>query len=404
MNFNKTYEKFSKLKFNCELSPKFSIIQLMSGASNNLVAHVKYKENNLILKILFNVARQNQIKKPEFNKLEIAFYIFFTQKYLLTDRTPHFIGIYLNKKCKDSIKVLQRFYPKSKDCPTLEQRLLSNENEYDLIELKICDLIKEINGKILLTTSNLILLEYAPMGLNDVISGYIYNIAKKPEKEKTTDILIQTLLRILFQICFTLAIVKNDYPGFFHGDLFMRNVLCIFENYRSNEYVAYYYKQKIFYLPASGIYAKINDFGESVIENEIEPGNYQYLKLQQKLLDIELSNQKADIFNLLYDMYEGQNENIGIKYYGKKYKVEEKYYKPIVNFIHMFINTVVIDDISKKNKSLLSSLWHIRNIDILNKAVVTPDQYLMLNVFNIFQTLPTDSVIIKHFNKDHNIV
>lgn len=404
MNFNKTYEKFSKLKFSCELSPQFHIIQLMSGASDNLVVHVEYKKINLIFKILFALAKQPGTKYPGLNKLEIAFYIFFTQKYLLTDRTPHFIGVYLNKKCKNTIKVLQNFYPKSKNCPTLETRLLSSQDAYDMIELKICDIINHINGGLMLSKSNILLLEYAPIGLNDVISDYMYYIAKRGEKEKNIDILLLTLLRIIFQICFTLAIVKKDYPNFFHGDLFMRNILCIFETYNSNEYVAYYYKQKIFYLPASGIYAKINDFGESIIENELEPGNYQYLKKRQKFLDIELGNQKADIFNMLYDMYEGQNENIGIKYYGKIYKMEEKFYKRIVNFMHMFINTTVIDDISEKNKMLLSDLWHIRNINVLNNAVATPDQYLTLNVFDMFQTIPPDSIILKHFNKDYNIV
>ena len=83
---------------------------------------------------------------------------------------------------------------------------------------------------------------------------------------------------------------------------FVRNILGSGEfNHQQNDYVAYHYKQKIFYLPANGMYMKMNDFGFTIIANELEPNDYNLTKMENKYHHKNPFNQKTDIFNLLHD-------------------------------------------------------------------------------------------------------
>ena len=108
---------------------------------------------------------------------------------------------------------------------------------------------------------------------------------------------------------------------------------------------------------------------------------------------------KSDIFNLLHDIYDGQNlGSISIKEYARIYKLKHSRMVPITNFMNKFIQTNIIDKINIKNRELLNETWNIDQIKILEKSIQTPDQYLSKTIFESYQQLPEDGIIIKRFN------
>jgi hypothetical protein len=338
MDFKMLYNYFSKLHFNCDITNLFKIKKIFFGQT--IIFDVIDKNNiQLIIKIIPDFILCNVRSKPDFNQLEINFYQFFTHKYLLTDRTPHIVGLYNHQNCSRIDKLLRNIKIKSntKLFPTPD------------MDKRICDLMLRHEMKILDPLFDVMLLEHCDEVLSNFIGRHIQS------NSPAGNCLAYDLERILFQIIFTLAIIKEDYPGFLHGDFFMTNILLSYEKkYKPSDFVAYHYKQKIFYLEANGIYAKINDFGMTIIANELEPN----IKLYHK----NPFDQKSDIFSLLSDIYRSQN-----------FKIEH-----IKKFIGKFIRT---------NEN-----------DSLENIVDTPNNYLQNNYFVQFQNLQTGANIVRHFN------
>ena len=126
MDFNFLYDKIHHLKFSCNITNLFTIKKIMfgSGGSNNIIISVRDKDNDrLIIKIIPNLVYINVKKKPNNDQLEIKFYQFFTQKYILTDRTPHIVGVYNYQHCSKIDKLLTNIRSSKKICPTYEDRL-----------------------------------------------------------------------------------------------------------------------------------------------------------------------------------------------------------------------------------------------------------------------------------------
>ena len=268
---------------------------------------------------------------------------------------------------------------------------------------KLCDLLLRYKMKLIEPIFDIVLLEYCDNELSKFIEMNMREIkfSKGLALNTTISNFIYELQRILFQIIFTIAIIKDDYPGFAHGDLFVRNILLLSENkYDNNDYVAYYYKQKIFYLPANGQYAKINDFGLSIIVNEIEPNTHKLVKQLDKYFHRNPFNEKTDIFNLLHDIYDGQNlGTLSIMRLAMNLKLPYERIRHIRNFLGKFIKINTIDHINSINPRLLDQTWNIDEIKVLENTILTPDQYLTEKYFEIFQELPPNSKIIRHFNK-----
>lgn len=405
MDFITLYDKYHNLKINCNITDQFKVERVIfgSGGSNNIILAVtdKIENDKLIIKIIPDITYFNEKIKPNQDQLEINFYQFFTKKYILTNRTPHIVGIYNHQNCSQIDRLIKKIKNK-KPCPSHEDQL-TKKLKPDHINDKLCELLLQHEMKIVGPIYDVILLEYCPADLNGMIEWYIYKI-KKPNKESLDDIInefIYNLYRMLFQIIFTLAIIQEDYPGFAHGDFFVRNILISFENnHKDNEYVAYHYKQRIFYLPANGPYAKINDFGMSIIVNELEPNTYLLYKPLDKFYHRNPFNQKTDIFNLLHDIYDGQN--IGtLSIYAWTHKLELPFtaIKSIRDFLNNFIKVNAIDKINTINGELLNETWNIDGIKILEGTVSTPNEYLSGNIFSELQILPTDAKIVRHFNE-----
>ncbi|XWV26060.1 putative serine threonine protein kinase [Tupanvirus soda lake] len=405
MDFKYLYEDFSKLKFNCNITNLFKIKRIMfgSGGSSNIILDVRDKNNNkLIIKVIPDLHFYNTKIKPDFNILEIKFYQFFTQKYILTDRTPHLVGIYNHQNCTRIDKLLVNIKPKKKVCPSYVDKLTKRITQ-SKVEMMICDLLLRHQMKILGPLFDVILLEHCNGEFSELIEWYMTEIKNSNGiiQKNMTNNFIYDLNRILFQVIFTLAIIKEDYPGFSHGDLFIRNVLITTDNkYADKDYVAYYYKQKIFYLPANGVYAKINDFGLSVIVNELEPNTYDTDKQFHKFIHKNPFNEKSDIFNLLHDIYDGQSWGSGsVTSLKHKLKMSNSKFNEIKLFINKFIKITTIDKINDNNRLLFDQTWDIDGIKILENSVLTPGEYLMKNHFSIYQNLPDDANIVRHFNK-----
>lgn len=407
MNFKYLYDELHNLKFSCDVIDNFDINRIMfgSGGSINVVLEIESKkpQSKLIVKVIPDLVYKNVVKKPNTNQLEIKFYQFFTKKYVLTDRSPHFVGIYSHQNCQPIDKFLKKINPEKGKCPSYQDYLL-NPMENKMVENKLCDLLLRYEMKLLDPTYDVLYLEYCEYDLSDVVANYMNVIRKKILSDSRSVVadFIHFLYRMIFQLIFTLAIIKEDYPGFIHGDFFVRNILVNIEHgYTANDFVAYHYKQKIFYLRANGSYAKINDFGLSIMLDELKPNIYDdeenYLKFHHK----NPFNQKNDIFNFLHDLYDG--ENIGawsIRKWADNLNIPFSEIAHIRSFLGEFINVDTIDRINSINSSLLKQTWNIDGIDILENCVKTPDEYLTQNnYFEIFQEIPKDAKIIRHFNE-----
>ena len=401
LNNNLRYDKIS-----CNVVDQFKIKKIIfgSGGSNNIILDVDdlNKNNKLIIKIIPDFIYFNVKIKPNHDQLEIKFYQFFTKKYLLTARTPHIVGIYSYQKCSQIDKLLKKIAPDTKICPSYEDRL-RRKIKPNIVNEKLCDLLLQHEMKILGPDYDIVLLEYCPYELRGVIQWHLYQIKNSKRKQlyHVINNFIHELNRILFQTIFTLAIIKDDYPGFLHGDFFVRNILISYEDtYELNDFVAYYYKQRIFYLPANGPYSKFNDFGLSVIANEIEPNTYEFEKILNKLYHRNPFNQKSDIFNLLHDIYDGQNLGTSsINRWAVELGISSETIKPIRKFLNNFIKVNTIDQINGNNSMLLDDTWNIDGIKILEDTVATPNEYLTKKYFTSLQTLPKEAKIIRHFNK-----
>lgn len=404
MNFKSEYKKFSVIKINCNISEQFTIKRIMfgQGGSNNIIADVNDKNNNkLIIKIIPYFVYANVKTIPNYDELEIKFYQFFTQKYILTDRTPHIVGIYNHQTCSKLDKLINNIKPSNKMCPSYEDQL-TKKLKHTVAENKLCDLMLRYEMKLVDPQFDIVLLEHCPLEFRNFIENSMKKISDATGTviNDTINQFILYLDIILFQIIFTLAIIKYDYPGFSHGDLFVRNILLSIESeYQTNDYIVYHYKQKKFYLPANGIYAKINDFGLSLIVDELVPNTYESEKDLNKFYHKNPFNQKTDIFNLLHDIYDGQNlGTLSINKLGSIFEIPRKKIIKIRDFLAKFINVDTIDRINIINADLLNRTWDIDQIKILENSVKTPDEYLK-DYFESLYDLPKNAKIIRHFNE-----
>lgn len=199
---------------------------------------------------------------------------------------------------------------------------------------------------------------------------------------------------------FTLSLIQSKYPDFIHNDMFLRNILAVNEVLNeTNDYVQYNLNNKSYYLPANGIYIKINDFGytlnilkkNSTIENEIK----------NSIRDsFEIKNNKRDVYTFLLDLYNGANvggQSI-MSIVSNLSKNKNTFIKNLRKVIGKFINYKIIDKINNINPGLLDWEWNISQSKLLMDSIKKPLDYFKKNLFNDYTKLPPDSRIIKIFN------
>lgn len=393
MEFISDYKIYSKIKLNCNLGENVSVKKIMygDGGSDNIIVKANISKSAPLIIKIFPIDFYHNVKQtPNFHELEIKFYKFFTNKYLLTNRTPHIVGIYNYAHC-DGIEKLIKNKLLKRPCVNINTQLEKNIKQ-TYSDNNLCGLLLGIKMKITTTKYDMALIEYCDIDLTE----FIYDGLEMVKDRSNTDFFIYELHVIFFQLIFTLAIIKDDYPGFFHGDLYLRNVLLrSIRNKKDNDYVAYHYFNKIFYLPANGIYAKINDFGMTVIANKIEPNVFDpNIDPRQKFSGsgsgYDPFDTKTDLYNFFIDFYRMITE------FAHDLNISAKKINPIFDMLLIYFNLNIIDKIS--NKDLLDDIRHISNIDILKKTLKTPSEYLTGNHFKMFSKLPREANLIINYN------
>src|SRR5271154_720314 len=184
MDFQSLHNEFAKMKITCNIKDTFQIIKFFvgSGGSHNIIIAVKDKnKRNLIIKIIPDIIRTNVKKKPDNDQLEIKFYQFFTKNYLLTDRTPHIVGIFNHQICQNIGRFIKQIYPKITKCPTYDDRLIKKIKTTD-VDNELCDLFLRHEMKIIGPAFDIVLLEYCSFQLSELIESYMIGIKKTTGK------------------------------------------------------------------------------------------------------------------------------------------------------------------------------------------------------------------------------
>ena len=166
------------------------------------------------------------------------------------------------------------------------------------------------------------------------LSAEIKNISNKK-----WSIIKEFLDRIIFQIFFTLEIIREKYPDYSHNDLFIRNILCNYNEDEEELYDRYKYKNEIFDIPHNGICIKFNDFGMNYISQKF---NKNFIKDR-----IVIHNPYRDYFSIIYDIYNGSN--LGSNSLNNLIKNKSKL-QDIDKYFKNFIDVNIIKKIIKNNK------------------------------------------------------
>lgn len=387
MDFKSKYDIYSKYKLNCKNKYKIKDVMIGGGGSMNVILRLFLPEKKyLILKIMPQTFYYNVKEEPNFDELEIKFYKFFTKKYLLTNRTPNIVGIYGYVHCPD-IKTFIKKYILDKPCPTLTDSLFTSMTVTQEI---LCDILLRLEMKLIKKDFYIMSLENCDGDLTKYLEEQVKKVAqhKRPVNDFISD-----LKKIFFQIIFTLTIIKDDYPGFLHGDFFVRNVLYSLETkFKSSDVVAYYYQDLIFYLPANGICAKMNDFGMSIISNVIVP-NITDPHADPRAINSRNYNpfsKKTDLFNFLFDVHKL------LISFTMEFDLEPVLSRILGKFMNNFIDIQTLDKIPMQD--ILDDIWHIDGIKLLTNTLDNPQEYLLGSHFNEFKQLNKTYRIIFHYN------
>lgn len=346
-----------KFKFN----PKMKFTGGNAG-SKNIIFIDKY-----VYKIIpYFYKHPTMLYRSNNDQKEIDIYKLITKHILIKKYTPHIVGYYFNYKTP-----ITDIFGK---CPSLKEQY--TQKQKDKYKTNICSLKYMFSCGVIQKNADVVVIEKC----KDNIITHIKN---------NNEILAQIIDRILFQAIITLVILQEVFPGFVHNDFFIRNILAIEESHHKNEYVHYIYKNKHFYIPADGIYIKINDFGYAISNKMTSTVKYRISKSQQSMPKIDCN--KCDIFNLIHDLYDGQN--IGTISLMQLKGFDKKLIKKTLN---KYINTNEIDKINKNNKKLLNHTWGIKDNPYISSLVKTPLEYLNSNVFNQYTKIP-DGVIVNTY-------
>lgn len=391
MDFNKQLQTFKDnynyIKNIIKGSVKKELIKTGSGGSNNIIV----LSNDFIIKVIPNIRNNLLKKKPNNDYLEADIYKKLTDEFIKTNKTPHIVGIFKRYLIEDIKFILPN------KCLTFDERLLLPINKINNSIEKLCFLKEGYDKKIVEKKASILILE----NCNKTISNELVKLLEK--KIKLNDkikLFNDFILRIIFQFMFTLSLIQSKYPDFIHNDMFLRNILAVNEVLNeTNDYVQYNLNNKSYYLPANGIYIKINDFGytlnilkkNSTIENEIK----------NSIRDsFEIKNNKRDVYTFLLDLYNGANvggQSI-MSIVSNLSKNKNTFIKNLRKVIGKFINYKIIDKINNINPGLLDWEWNISQSKLLMDSIKKPLDYFKKNLFNDYTKLPPDSRIIKIFN------
>ncbi len=361
-------------------------ITVGSGGSSNIII----LRPEFVIKLIPD--RKNYLLKikPNNDYLESEIYKKLTETFLLTNKTPHIVGLY-KKYILEDIKIALPH-----KCLTLDERLMTPFGKKDWITEKLCDVKKSFEEKQIDKKATIIILENCPTTISEQAQLLLGKKLKPDEKIHKFN---QFIKRVIFQFMLTLGKIQLAYPNFIHNDLFLRNILAVnIYEYDPTDYVEYNHLGKKYYLPANGICIKLNDFGyslnilpsNSTLENEIKniPSNF------------EIKNPFRDVYTFLFDLYDGpglgaQSVKTVINNQIKDTKLKNALIANFKKQIGMFFNYKQIDKIHSLNMGSLDWLWNISESKILMGTVKKPNDYFKLNLFKHYTVLPDNCRVVK---------
>jgi len=246
-------------------------------------------------------------------------------------------------------------------------------------------------------------IEYCPTSIDKEFRKLI---SKACDIDKKQEYISTFLHRVVFQFMFTMCAIYEKYPTFVHNDCFLRNILAINETqYKSNDYVEYIVTRKngnevistkSYYLPANGICIKLNDFGYSFAMPELgdklsfaeKTHSARFITDTVKAPAFTNTNKhKSDIWNFLFDLYNGQNFGASsctsiIKQSKLSAGDKAKLNQVVKLTLHNYVDTDIVDKLKKdKQYSPINEIWNIVNIPQLQQAIQYPENYF-INDFN----------------------
>jgi hypothetical protein len=371
-----------------------------SGGSHNIIIKALYQNYTLIIKIIPLDFYHNTKIKPDFDKLEIKFYQFFTQKYLLTNRTPNIVGIYNYQHCSHIEKLIKDKLLKA-SCPSFQERLTKKKLNQTEADNYLCDILLRKEMKLITSDYDMALLEYCDWDMESFLHHHLSRIKKAKNPKDifySQEGLTESLEVIIFQIIFTLAIIKDDHPGFLHGDLFLRNILIKrIHTSTTKAYNIYHYRGKKFYIRANGPMAKINDFGMTIIANEIGPNVFDPNtdpRLMFNATNYDCFSKKTDSYNFFSDLHW---TILGLS---ALLNIPKRKINPISKMISKYFDAGALGKI--KDQELLGRLWHIKGIKVLEDTLKTPEEYLEGKYFAQFEKLDPEAKIINNYNDNYS--
>ncbi len=311
--------------------PKDAIIKYGSGGSRTIIvitSDAAYKYFPMFLATHSDKIRSTADQLTDI-KYEINACKELTKLFIKTSKTPHIIGYLDTLKCQDTPRRL------FDTCVPYADFLMSKDKSS-----KHCEYIYKNHPIELLKPMLVLQMEKGAGSLEDDIEA----VAKKP-----VDTIYAFLDRLLFQVCFTLETIKLKFPRYAHNDLFIRNILVADTSlvYKPNQYLRYYYKDKVFDVPAPGLFIKITDLGMNQL-------NAAFYKKHNIRMPCPL-NPHRDYFSILYDLYDGAN--LGGKSFRTLIKNKEKWRK-VERYFDQFLDTKNIKKIIKnKKKKMLDWDW-----------------------------------------------
>ncbi len=383
---NNFVSNYQDIKKEIKKAVKTKSITIGSGGSSNIII----LRPDFVIKMIPD--RKNYLLKikPNNDYLETEIYSKLTENFLLKNKTPHIVGLY-KKYILEDIKIALPH-----KCLTLDEKLMTPFGKKDWITEKLCEVKKSFEEKQIDKKATLIILENCPTTISEQAQLLLGKKLKPDEKIHKFN---QFIKRVLFQFMITLGKIQLEYPDFIHNDLFLRNILAVnIIEYEPTDYVEYNHLGKKYYLPANGIYIKLNDFGyslnilsaNSTLENEIKkiPSNF------------EIKNPFRDVYTFLFDLYDGpglgaQSIKTVINNQIKDSKLKNALTTNFKKQIGLFFNYKQIDKIHSLNMGSLDWLWNISESKILMGTVKKPNDYFKLNLFKHYTILPDNCRVVK---------
>lgn len=380
MDFYKKKQFYKKEKYNLPkiIKSNKQIFSGSGGSHNIIIIH-----NDIAIKIIPEVNKHPLEKtKRDNDQKEIKYYILFTNELILQDITPHIVGYYSHYKLFD----IEPIFPKK--CLTISQKLLLSLKKIDYVKETVCRMKEEYENKIIMSRADILILEKC----DATISKETYNIINTKNKNKYK-LLVEFIHRTIFQFMYSMACIQKKYPHFIHNDMFLRNILGVYETeFNDNDCVEYIWNNESYYLPANGFYLKINDFGYSLNPPKIVSTVLTDIKFNPLGSMWEYDDQKRDIYTFLYDYYDGANlgnSSIMNIIGNKSYKIKKFIRKQFAKYI----NVQLIDKIHKNSRYLLHWIWNIKNIKLLQDSILLPHQYFSKNIFKRYKAKKNWNVV-----------